>query len=251
MFRLSKIKKSKVLTEVQKIDGADHDFLFGFYYRQIGRFDKALERINSSLEKRANFSKAKREKVQAYIGMQDYDSALELARINYENYKDNPYHIQAYFSCIIKSDNQTDKKEILQELINNIENIGTSLAKEMTLRFKAQYVAFIEGNYDEATSLINQAIDMNKSIHYARLVKFDIAERFDDLNTMEEIVNYFSNSELKQRYQDNIICMNAMIKAKKGDCLGAIEYFKMNIKNYTDAAKDRFEVRLNKYAKTN
>ena len=30
-----------------------------------------------------------------------------------------------------------------------------------------------------------------------------------------------------------------------------IEYFKMNIKNYTDAAKDRFEVRLNKYAKTN
>ena len=121
----------------------------------------------------------------------------------------------------------------------------------MTLRFKAQYVAFIEGNYYEAASLINQAIDMNKSIHYARLVKFDIAERFDDLDTMEEIVNYFSNSELKQRYQDNIICMNAMIKAKKGDCLGAIEYFKMNIKNYTDAAKDRFEVRLNKYAKMN
>ena len=92
---------------------------------------------------------------------------------------------------------------------------------------------------------------MNKSIHYARLVKFDIAERFDDLSTMEEIVNYFSSPELKQRYQDNIICMNAMLKAKRGDCLGAIEYFKMNIKNYTDAAKDRFEVRLNKYAKTN
>lgn len=248
---LAKLRNQRFLTEVQKIDGADHDFLFGFYYRQIGRFDKALERINNSLKKRANFSKAKREKVQAYIGMQDYDSALELARINYENYKDNPYHIQAYFSCIIKSDNQTDKKEVLQELINNIENIGTSLAKEMALRFKAQYVAFIEGNYDEATSLINQAIDMNKSIHYARLVKFDIAERFDDLDTMEEIVNYFCNSELKQRYQDNIICMNAMIKAKKGDCLGAIEYFRMNIKNYTDAAKDRFEVRLNKYAKTN
>ena len=248
---LAKLRDSRFLTEVQKIDGADHDFLFGFYYRQIGKFDKALERINSSLEKRDNFSKAKREKVQAYIGMQDYDSALELARINYENYKDNPYHIQAYFSCIIKSDNQADKKGILQELINNMENIGSSLAKEMTLRFRAQYAAFIEGNYDEAIALIDQAIDMNKSIHYARLVKFDIAERFDDLNTMENIVNYFCSPELKQRYQDNIICMNAMIKAKKGDCLGAIEYFKMNIKNYTDAAKDRFEVRLNKYAKAN
>ncbi len=248
---LAKLRNQRFLTEVQQIDGADHDFLFGFYYRQIGKFDKALERINSSLEKRANFSKAKREKVQAYIGMQDYDSALELARINYENYKDNPYHIQAYFSCLIKSDNQADKKEVLQELIHNIENIGSSLAKEMTLRFRAQYAAFIEGNFDEAIALIDQAIDMNKSIHYARLVKFDIAERFDDLSTMEEIVNYFSSPELKQRYQDNIICMNAMLKAKRGDCLGAIEYFKMNIKNYTDAAKDRFEVRLNKYAKTN
>jgi len=245
---LAKLRNPRFLTEVQKIDGADHDFLFGFYYRQIGKFDKALERINSSLEKRANFSKAKREKVQAYIGMQDYDSALDLARINYENYKDNPYHIQAYFSCIIKSDNQSDKKEILHELISNIENIGSSLAKEMTLRFKAQYAAFIDGDYEEAISLIDQAIDMNKSIHYARLVKFDIAERFGDLNTMEDIVRYFSSSELKQRYQDNIICMNSMIKAKKGDCSGAIEYFKINIKNYTDAAKDRFEVRLNKYA---
>lgn len=245
---LAKLRNPRFLTEVQKIDGADHDFLFGFYYRQIGKFDKALERINSSLEKRANFSKAKREKVQAYIGMQDYDSALDLARINYENYKDNPYHIQAYFSCIIKSDNQSDKKEILHELISNIENIGSSLAKEMTLRFKAQYAAFIDGDYEKAISLIDQAIDMNKSIHYARLVKFDIAERFGDLNTMEDIVRYFSSSELKQRYQDNIICMNAMIKAKKGDCSGAVEYFKINIKNYTDAAKDRFEVRLNKYA---
>ena len=245
---LAKLRNPRFLSEVQKIDGADHDFLFGFYYRQIGKFDKALERINSSLEKRANFSKAKREKVQAYIGMQDYDSALDLARINYENYKDNPYHIQAYFSCIIKSDNQSDKKEILHELISNIENIGSSLAKEMTLRFKAQYAAFIDGDYEEAISLIDQAIDMNKSIHYARLVKFDIAERFGDLNTMEDIVRYFSSLELKQRYQDNIICMNSMIKAKKGDCSGAIEYFKINIKNYTDAAKDRFEVRLNKYA---
>lgn len=246
---LAKLRDTRFLTEVQEIDGADHDFLFGFYYRQIGKFDKALERINKSLEKRPNFSKAKREKVQAYIGMQDYDSALELARINYENYKDNPYHIQAYFSCIIKSDNQTDKKEILQELICNMENIGSSLAREMTLRLKSQYTAFIEGNYEEAVVLIDQAINMNKSIHYARLVKFDIAERFDDLNVMEEIVNFFGSTEFKQRYQDKIICMNAIIKAKKGDCLGAIEYFKMNIKNYTDAAKDRFEVRLNKYTK--
>ena len=42
--------------------------------------------------------------------------------------------------------------------------------------------------------------------------------------------------------------MDSLIRAKKGDCIGAIEYFKMYIKNYTDEAKDRFIIRLNKYA---
>lgn len=245
---LAKLRKERFKDEVMKIPGADHEFLFGFYYRQIGRFDKALERINKSLQLRENFSKARREKVQIYIGMQDYESALELARLNYQNYKDNPYHIQAYFTCIIKSDYIEGKNNILHELIENMESIGSNLSKELTLRFKAQYAAFIDNDYDQAKGFINQAIEMNEYIHYARLVKFDIAEKFGDLVTMQEIVEYFRNGELKQRYNDNIVCMEALIKAKNGDCIGAIEYFNMHIKNYTDEAKDRFVVRLNKYA---
>lgn len=245
---LAKLRKERFKDEVMKIDGADHEFLFGFYYRQIGKFDKALERINKSLTLRENFSKAKREKVQIYIGMQDYESALELARLNYENYKDNPYHMQAYFTCVIKSENIKNKNEILKELIANMEIIGSKLSKELTLRFKAQYAAFIKNDYDEAIEYINEAIKMNENIHYARLVKFDIADRFNDIQTMQDIADYFRKAELKQRYHDNIVCMDSLIKAKKGDCVGAIEYFKMNIKNYTDEAKDQFIMSLNKYA---
>lgn len=245
---LAKLRKDRFKDEVMKIEGADHEFLFGFYYRQIGRFDKALERINNSLSLRENFSKAKREKVQIYIGMQDYESALELARLNYENYKDNPYHIQAYFTCVIKSDNVDNKKKILQELIGNMKSIGSKISEELTLRFKAQYAAFMENDYDVAIGYINQAIEMNENIHYARLVKFDIAEKFGDIKTMQDIADYFKKVELRQRYNDNIVCMDSLIKAKKGDCIGAIEYFKMHIKNYTDEAKDRFIIRLNKYA---
>lgn len=245
---LAKLRKERFKDEVMKIDGAEHEFLFGFYYRQIGRFDKALERINKSLRLRENYSKAKREKVQIYIGMQDYESAIELAKLNYQNYKDNPYHIQAYFTCVIKSDIVDNKKGILQELIKNMETIGNQLSKEMTLRFKAQYSAFIENDYDVALGFINQAIEQNENIHYARLVKFDIAEKFGDINTMQAIAEYFKNCDLKQRYYDNIVCMDSLIRAKNGDCLGAIEYFKIHIKNYTDEAKNRFITRLNKYA---
>ena len=52
---LAKLRKDRFKDEVMKIEGADHEFLFGFYYRQIGRFDKALERINNSLKLRENF----------------------------------------------------------------------------------------------------------------------------------------------------------------------------------------------------
>lgn len=245
---LAKLRKERFKSEVMNIDGADHEFLFGFYYRQIGKFDKALERINKSLNLRENFSKAKREKVQIYIGMQDYESALELARLNYENYKDNPYHMQAYFTCVIKSETVKNKKEILKELIENMEIIGSKISKELTLRFKAQYEAFIKNDYDEAIQYIDRAIEMNDNIHYARLVKFDIADRFDDIEKMQEIADYFKKVELRQRYHDNMVCMDSVIKAKKGDCAGAIEYFKMNIKNYTEEAKDQFIISLNKYA---
>lgn len=244
---LAKLRKERFKDEVMKIKGPDHDFLLGFYYRQIGKFNKALERINKSLDLRKNFSKAKREKVQIYIGMQDYDSALELAKLNYQNYKDNPYHIQAYFICLIKSDINENKKQILQELIKNMERIGSKISKELTLRFQAQYAAFIDNDRDLALGYINQAIEMNENIHYARLVKFDIAEKFRDIENMQEIADYFKKAELKQRYHDNIVCMDSLIKAKNGDCQGAIEYFKTHIKNYTDEAKKCFVIRLNKY----
>ena len=55
---------------------------------------------------------------------------------------------------------------------------------------------------------------------------------------MKDIADYFKKVELRQRYNDNIVCMDSLIRAKKGDCIGAIEYFKMHIKNYTDEAKD-------------
>ena len=91
---LAKLKDNRFNIEVHKIKGADFYFLFGFYYRQIGKYDKALEMLNKSMEIRPNFSKAKREMVQVYIGMQDFMVAKDLAKENYLNYRDNPYHIQ-------------------------------------------------------------------------------------------------------------------------------------------------------------
>ena len=230
-----------------KISGADYRFLYGFYYRQIGRFDKALEMINESLRLRPNFSKAKREKVQIYIGMQEYQAAKTLAAENYQNYSDNPYHIQAYFSCLIKSEKSKENSDVLLSLIKTLENINSDVSKEMTLRCRAQYEAFYNDDEALALSFINQAIDMNPSIQYARIVKFDICERFGLIDDMKEIIQFFRQPEYKVKYQNNIIIFESIIMAKEGDVEKATKYFMNSIRDYTDEAKDKFVIKLNKY----
>lgn len=244
---LAKLRDKRFMDEVQKISGADHEFLFGFYYRQIGKYDKALEKINSSMKLRRNFSKAKREKVQIYLGMQEYQSAKELAKENYDAYKDNPYHIQAYFSCLIRSEKNRDNRKILQDLIRALEVINSDVSKEMFLRCQAQFEAFYNDNYEESISKINAAIGMNTSIQYARLIKFEICDRFNELEEMKEIIEFFKQKEYRQRYYNNLICFESIIKAKEGDVQGAIDYYSENIRNYTDEAMSKFIVRLNRY----
>ena len=100
---LAKLKDSECLTEVQRLDYDDKTFLQAFYYRQIGKTNRALDRLNELLDKRPEMSKAKREKVLVLKNLQQFEEATGLAKENYYLYSDNPYHIQAYFDCLINT----------------------------------------------------------------------------------------------------------------------------------------------------
>lgn len=245
---LAKLNNEKRFFEnVSKIkEAADRYFLHGFYYRQIGKFDKALEFINKSMEKRPNFSKAKREKVQIYIAMQDFQNAKDLARENYENYKENPYHIQAYFTCLVKGEKSEENQKILNDLIKALEGISSDLAKEMCLRCKAQLHAFYYESKEDAIDYINKAIECNKDIHYARIVKFDICDRFGLIDEMKEILGFFEKGELSKKYHNIRVCFKAIIKAREENVENAKMYFNENIRGFSDVAKERFLYRLSK-----
>ena len=55
----------------------------------VGNYDKSLERLEYSMEVRKNFSKAKREKVQVLINLEQFEDALSAAKDNYENDRSN------------------------------------------------------------------------------------------------------------------------------------------------------------------
>ncbi|MDO4204860.1 MAG: toll/interleukin-1 receptor domain-containing protein [Selenomonadaceae bacterium] len=244
---LAKLKDNRFNEEVHKITGANFYFLFGFYYRQIGKYANALEMLDKSMEKRANFSKAKREKVQVYISMQEFQAAKELARENYLNYMDNPYHIQAYFSCVIKSEKNMENKDILYGLIDSLKNINTDIAKEMTLRCQAQMEAIYEDDKEKAISMIDQAIACNSDIQYARIVKFDICDKLNMTDEMKVILEYFEQPEFRNKYYNNIVSFKSIIMAKEGNVVGARNYFMANIRDYTDGAKEKFASKLERY----
>ena len=244
---LARLKDKRFLSEVQSISGADHDFLLAYYYRLINKYDRALEKLKDSLKKRKNFTKAKRELVQVYINLQEYTKAKELAQENYINEKSNPYHVQAYFSCLINGEKNECNRKILDELILTLEKIDSEIAKEMLLRCKAQLEAFYNDNEDEAIEIINSAISKYPKLHYALAVKFEICTKFNRLSDMEDIIERLERDSYSRLHHSNQInYYKAVLIAKTDGSSKAIEFVEKNLKNYTDEALERVKTKLQK-----
>lgn len=197
---LAKRRDRRMLTEVQDISGADHEFLLGFYYRMTGNYEKALLKLEHSLELRTNFSKAKREKVQVLINLEKFEDALSVAKENYENDRSNPYHIHAYFLCLIKN-NEIDKKvEILNELINNLEKATSDFGKELKGRCYALYEGYVNKDSEMAFAIIDKTIAESSNPIYALQDKFDICERLHELDEMKKVIDQISRVKMRDSY---------------------------------------------------
>ena len=239
---LAKLKNGDCLTEVQALDYDDKTFLQAFYYRQIGKTDRALNCLNELLDKRPEMSKAKREKVIVLKNLQQFEEATGLAKENYYLYSDNPYHIQAYFDCLINTYYKQPENELLYELLVKLGRIQSEKAQSMYSRCKALYAAYVEENYDSALTLINQAIiDFPRDKKYALAVKFEIALLFSKIDTMQEAIK-----ELEAEGSNNntvVICKSKLL-ATQNKIDDAVECFLKNISFFTEESKKTFCERL-------
>lgn len=246
---MAKLKKAECLTEIQELDYEDKTFLSAFYYRQIGKNDRALSKLNELLSKRPEMSKAKREKVLVLKNLQQFEEATELAKENFYLYSDNPYHIQAYFDCLINTYNSQQQDILLNELLNKLSNIQSEKAKSMYGRCKALYLAYVDDDLNASMAQINNTVvDYPKDKKYALTVKFDIALHFRDFSNMQttikELQDEGSNSNTV------VICQSKLLAAQ-GDANGAIKYFEKNIRFFTDESKKAFCEKLKNYKNTN
>jgi tetratricopeptide (TPR) repeat protein len=245
---LARLRNNRFIKEVQNINGADHYFLLGYFYRLTGRNDKALEEFKKSLKIRPNFSRVKRELVQVYIQLEEFETARVLAEEHYGNDKTNPYHIQAYFRCLIKAEKSTANRRVLEELLDNLSKVKSIVAEEMLLRCKAQFLAFYENKEAESVLLINRAIKEYPNLMYATFTKIEICEKFNRISDMEILLGELDKTIKRGDYNYvSYIKSKAIMLAMKKQIGKALDLIEQNKKYIPDRVIDKIIVILEFY----
>ena len=219
---LARKRDMRMLNEVRYFKGPDRNFLLGFYYRLVGRHEDAIKRFTSVLEDSPGFYRAKRELVQVYLNLEEYDMAFELAKENYKLLKNNPYNLQSYFRCLVRNSNISpkEKKEELIKLLENLKNNPNERAKEMYKTEKSQFYAIIENDQSRALNTVDDAIATFPKSIYPPLTRIEICRKFDNWQELENSINsidtaFRPDSDIFSKL--SYISAKAIVMARKGD----------------------------------
>lgn len=174
------------------------DFIRGFYYKLSGRYDDAEKQLVSCLEINPNYFRARRELVETYVMLEEFDLALDLAARNYNKFPDNIFNIYQYFNCLIRE--KTHNLEKIHELLDKareVDRLPTS-SKQFYATMKSLHERFVEHNYLKAIEILNDnKVHFENLIYYYRDI-FDLYIEIKDINKMESTL-----SELKKAIGEN------------------------------------------------
>lgn len=249
---LAKKKNDRMLREVQEINGDEHIFLLGFYYRLAGRFQEAISKFSSIIDARYVGARSKREIVQVYVQLEEYDKALEYARNNYEENRGNQFHTQAYFNCLINSESPKKHGEQLLALITNLKRIDSEQSNEMAYIAEALYHAKVLNDKHMAFDKINDCVKMYPENHYPLLALCDIALQYYDKDLLEGGIEklesitqnrHFSNRTLN-RYKASLLALNGNIDK-------ALMVINNDLSRYPRESKERIIARIKEYNSSN
>jgi tetratricopeptide (TPR) repeat protein len=237
---LARQRNDRFLREVSFIQGSEHDFLLGFYYRLQGRFKDAVERQMKAMATPRSEKRARRELVENYVRMEDFDKALSLARENYNLFPSNPFIIQSYGVCLLQqSKNENNKKEILN-LIGVLESLKSETSLEMAASSKAEVIAIYDNDEMRAYQIIDDAIATYPSNVYPRLTKMDISVRFLNAEMIRTCLQSIrSDVQRASSYFNSYKRSEAILAALEGDKRKATRIVENEMRNYSDTARAR------------
>lgn len=192
---------SRFEIEVNNIDGSDYDYLYGFYNRFKKDYDAAYRYLNKVVQNNPKFQRAKRELVNILLLKEDYGTALEISKENYENQKLNAFHIQAYFVCLIRKPYFTkEDKEKFIELFKNIERSYDFKANEIHNVMKGEYEYYVKKDISKSIQILNECLKLNSSKHFPFKALKDIYNKTQMNGPYNDLINKYRT--ITQTYTD-------------------------------------------------
>lgn len=207
-------------------------YLKGFFYRIDNRPEDAINMLNRALAVDGTRAQIRRELVNAYILAEDYESALQYSRMNYDQDPLNPYHAQSYFRCLINSPNAENYQDEMRRILENIKKNPASKAQQMYATMMAQFIADMEHEYRDAIGVLDRAmVDADDAKVYLLLSKFDIAIKNNNLATAQETFQELEVEIQEHKYFKNALTIRRarIMKLQKypSDAIAA-ELFKLS-----------------------
>ncbi len=138
-----------------------YNFLYGFYYRQTQKYEKAKSYYSEALkfvqDDATYASKAEHEMVIVCMKLGNYDEAFELAERSYEKDPTNTYHIESYFRCLVRS--ERPNRDALFRLINEMQSSFDSHREVISSTMLAEYEFFVNGDFEKAIGVLKAALE--------------------------------------------------------------------------------------------
>ncbi|GHF32103.1 hypothetical protein GCM10017044_28880 [Kordiimonas sediminis] len=240
---LARLKDPRFTSEVQKISGPEHDFLFGFYYRQKRRYDDALVRYRRAMNHVRTEQRARREVVFILVSIEDYEQGLSLAEENYLRYPSNPFIAQAYFQCLLYAPGQEQKQEKLHKILESLEKVGGARGKEIHSSLAAIYEHKF-GDKQQAYRNIDEAIREYSDVAYPVLTKLDMAVQDMNRNLISESLSMLSNAGATSGHTTIKAKAQALLAAFDGDQGEANRIVENELSDLSSNAKERLIRRI-------
>ena len=172
----------------------DYHFLLGFYYRNGDKMDEAERHFLNVLEIDEYHSRTKRELVNVYLRKGEYMKALRWAEDNYNRFKTNILHIQAYFTCLIKK-NDKDEFDLdkINELLHNASKSLDKKANDVIREMKAEFDFYINNDANRAINTLIESLRFNSNNYFAFRALLEIYKRKNLFAEMEDLMKQYPN----------------------------------------------------------
>jgi len=118
--------------------------------------------------------------------------ALNWARDNYQKFKTNILHIQAYFTCLIKKNDKSEfDRTIIRELLLNASKSLDKKANNVVREMQAEYDFYIANNAKSAINSLYESLRMNQHNYFAFRALLEIYKKKHMAFELQELISKY------------------------------------------------------------